>query len=296
MRVGEILPRTVNQAFDVFFERLTPFESQRTASARHRASIESSLRKALRVSTFRETGSFSHGTGVRNHCDVDLLVSIRGGRPGSSDTALGWVKDALSSSFPYTTVRVSRPAVVVEFADGAETWEIIPGFLTDRGGPGVFIYDIPGAASGWLDSAPGEHIEYVNEVNGTSGIRGGAKKLSRLAKAWKYYMKVPVSSFYLEMRAAHYMSGEKSFIPVWDVCRYLEELNRLQLSAMNDPTGNVGRFYACSSTSKGADALSKLKTAVTRARNALDAENSGDAATAFYYLDLLFGGNFPARV
>jgi hypothetical protein len=64
---------------------------------------------------------------------------------------------------------------------------------------------------------------------------------------------------------------------------------------MNDPKGASGRFHACSSESNREDALSKLKTAATRARKALDANIADDPSTAFYYLDLLFGGHFPSR-
>ncbi|HUY44188.1 MAG TPA: hypothetical protein VMV92_00460 [Streptosporangiaceae bacterium] len=112
---------SVAQGFETFLGRLIALESQRAAVARHRASVEASLRGALDIYLFRETGSFSHGTGIRGHCDVDLLASIKGQRPGSSDTALAWVKNALAASFPYTPVRISRPAVVIAFAGGDET-------------------------------------------------------------------------------------------------------------------------------------------------------------------------------
>ena len=289
------MKRSVEQGFDVFLQRLTPLASQREAAAKHRASIETSLKAAMPVTLFRETGSFNHGTGVRDHSDVDMLVSVNKARPGSSDTALTWVKNALTTSFPYTTVRISRPAVVVEFAGGDETWEVIPGFYTSRGGAGVSVYDIPGPATGWIDTAPLEHLDYVTEVNKLPKVTGGAKKLARLAKAWKYYNNVPVSSFYLEMRAANYIADEPTFVPVWDICRLLEHLESIGLTAMNDPKGAAGRFYACSTEAKGDEALSKLRTGATRARKALDARNNDDPETAFYYLNLLFGGNFPTR-
>ncbi|MCR3747238.1 SMODS domain-containing nucleotidyltransferase [Lentzea californiensis] len=287
---------SVNQGFDTFLGRLVPLESQRVASAKHRTSVETSLKKALSVKAFRETGSFTHGTGVRNHTDVDLLVSLGESKPGSSTTALNWVKDALQASFPSTTVRISRPTVVVEFAGGSETWEILPGFLTTRGGNDYNVYDIPSVTPGeWLDSAPAAHLNYVTEINTKAGIAGGAKKLARLIKAWKYYGNVPASSFYLEMRAAKYLSTEKSFIASHDICRLLEHLHSIGLAAMNDPKGASGRFYACSTTVKADDALSKLSTAATRARKAIDAEKEGKINDAFYYWNLVFGGNFPAR-
>lgn len=287
------MARTVAQGFDVFLERLTPLASQRTAAAAHRSRVETSLKKSLSVLAMRETGSFHHGTGVRHFSDVDVLVSIGNDKPGTSDTALNWVKNALSASFPTTTVRISRPAVVVEFAGGAETWEVIPGFLKSSD-PSV-LYDIPGPSTGWIDSAPTEHLDYVNECNQKQGVQGAVKKLARLVKAWKYYCTVPVSSFYLEMRAAQHMATQSSFIAVWDVCLLLESLQDHSLAAMNDPKGRTGRFHPCSSDYRKTEALSKLATAATRARKALDAEQDKNPDDAFHYLDLLFGGNFPAR-
>ncbi|WP_211372261.1 hypothetical protein [Mycolicibacterium grossiae] len=158
------------------------------------------------------------------------------------------------------------------------------------------MYDIPSPVvnGGWIDAAPREHLAYVNECN-AKPHKGDAKDLTRLIKAWKYYCDVPISSFYLEMRAAQHVKTQETYIHVWDVCQLLEKLNRHQLADMNDPKGASGRFGSTSSDSTRTEALSKLNTAAVRARKALNAEQDNDAATAFYYLDLLFGGNFPLR-
>lgn len=288
--------RTINEVFEEFLKRLTPTQAQRDAGASHRAAVKAALEANLDMRRFYETGSFSHGTGVRGHSDIDALVSIGNTKPGSSYTALTWVKDALEARFPNTSVGIRRPAVVINFAGGYETWEVIPGFLTCRGGKNQFIYDIPGPNTGaaWIDSAPKEHLTYVNSCNVTPN-KSDAKGLARLVKAWKYYCNVPVSSFYLEMRCAQYVSRLSHYVHVWDVCQVLESLNSLKLAAMNDPSGLTGRINACSSDAKATDALSKLNTAAVRARKALDAHKADDPVTAFSYLDLLFGGQFPAR-
>ena len=79
---------------------------------------------------------------------MDLLVSL-GSQPGTSLTALNWVKTALSNSFPFTIVHIRRPTVVILFNGGKETWEVIPGFrknTTDEA-----LYDIPGlGGTNWL--------------------------------------------------------------------------------------------------------------------------------------------------
>ncbi len=288
------MPKTVHEGFTTFLTRITPTQSERDAAARHRAGVKGALEARLTVSRFFETGSFSHGTGIRHHSDVDALVSIGGGTPESADTALRWVKDALSVRYPSTIVKVRRPAVVVEFASRAETWEVIPGFLTSRGDSNTLVYDIPGPATGWIDTAPDQHLRYVNESNKVPKS-GCAKSLARLMKAWKYYCNVPVSSFYLEMRAAQYVRGLKTYVHVWDLCGLLESLRDHGLAAMNDPSYASGRIHPCSSDAKKRDALSKLDTAATRARKGLEAHKAERPADAFYYLNLLFGGHFPAR-
>ena len=286
------MARTDNEAFEEFLSRLVPTQAQRDAGANHRASVRAALEARLSVNNFYETGSFSNGTGVRNYSDIDALVSLGHAKPESSYTALNWVKDALTARFPRTPVKIRRPAVVVEFGGGFDTWEVIPAFLTFRGGKEQFVYDIPGPSAGaaWIDSAPKEHLAYVNECN-EKPHKGDAKDLVRLIKAWKYCSNVPV----FEMRCAQHVKAQTTYIHVWDVCQVLESMNGHQLAAMNDPSGATGRIYACSSESKKEEALSKLSTAAGRARKALDAHNAKDPNLAFYYLDLLFGGKFPAR-
>lgn len=280
----------------MFIKRLVPTSAQRDAGASHRASVRAALEANLTISTFSEIGSFSHGTGIRGRSDIDALASISGGKPDSSYTALSWVKDALSKRFPLTTVKIRRPAVVIEFGGGYETWEVIPGFMTARGGSGQFVYDIPApsAGSAWIDSAPEEHLKYVNECNAKPG-KGNAKDLARLIKAWKYYRNVPISSFYLEMRSAQHVRSLSSYIHVWDVCLVLESMWDHQLAAMNDPSGATGRIFACSSDSSKEDALVKLDLAAKRARRALEAHKEDESEKAFEQLDKLFAGHFPAR-
>lgn len=287
--------RTVAEGFEVFLQRLVPTEAERAARARHRGSVESCLSRRLDVQRYREIGSFTHGTGVHTYVDADLLVSFGTARPVSSDTALTWVKDALQAGFPYTSVQIRRPAVVVNFASGAERWEITPGFLQAKTDGDPFVYSIPAADSGFMSSAPLEHLAYVNEANSTAGVSGGTKKLARLMKAWKYYNNVPMSSFYLEMRAAQHMRTQSSWSAVWDVCLLFEKLEEHQLAAMNDPKGVASHFHACSSEFRRTESLSRLSTAATRARKAADAATTGQINNAFTYLDYLFAGNFPSR-
>lgn len=286
--------RTISSAFETLLSRNGPTEGERTAAARHRASVSSAL-SSLENFGLRETGSFTHGTAVRGHSDVDVLLSLAGGRPSSSDTALERVRAALVCAFPNTPIRVSRPAVVVNFAGGDERWEVIPGYFQRKVGDYV-VYSIPAPGGGWMETAPAAHLAYVTEENRYPS--GGAKGLARLMKVWKYANTsgFKVSSFYLEMRAAQRMAGESSFIPYLDFAFLMRQLAGHALADMNDPTGLTGRFRAASTSNHHAEAVTRISADAQRVADAIELEKAGRRSEAFKKLDYVFvGTTFPSQ-
>ncbi len=272
---------TADQYLTSLLTLYTPNTGYFDAARGHRSAIQSRLDFDLGVKEMFETGSLKHGTGVWLHSDADYLVSLKGERPGTGSTALTRVRSSLLVRFPTTTIRVATPAVVCEFAGGTETVEVVPAYTAPTG------YWIPNPVDGgWMQTHPKDHNAWVNKVNVKHS--GGAKKLARLAKVWKYKRNVPVSSCYLEMRAAKYADGEDSWFPTLELERYLKYLQNLELAAMNDPTGLGSRFTACSSASSKSDALSKLDTAVGRATKAWEYARDGRDAAAVEQLKLLF--------
>jgi len=261
----------------------TPSSTEFDAAKAHRLSIESRLEASLGIYRMFEIGSLRHGTGVWLRSDADYLASLKGTKPQSSSSMLERVRAALAARFPTTPITVRRPAVVCNFSGGVV--EIVPGYVADTadGGPGYWI-----AAPGgdWMKTYPEAHNSYVNGVNRKHN--GAAKQLARLLKVWKYERSVPVSSCYLEMRAAKHMDGQSAYIPVWDLYMVLDDLETYSLAAMNDPTGLGARFTACSSDATKRDAMSKLSTAVGRARRAKDYYSDGDHAGSVAQLKLVF--------
>ncbi len=65
-----------------------------------------------------------------------------------------------------------------------------------------------------------------------------------------------------------------------------------ELATMNDPSKVSGSIQACKSDADKDDALSKLKTAYTRACKARQCESNDDIKEAFAWWDLLFNDNF----
>ena len=207
---------------------------------------------------------------------------------------LSSVREALKERFPSTYVHVARPAVVLEFGQGYERIEVIPAFRKGTAADGNAKFEIPGVIGEWLESSPESHLKYVTGINSRPTIKSGAKGLARLTKAWKYYRNVPISSFYLEMRAAAYMATQKSVIYPLDVSYFLNSLQHNDLAAMNDPTGSTGRIIACSSDANFREARSRLDTAVRRTAWAIHYDKNGQTEKAFEQWDLLFAGKFPS--
>jgi hypothetical protein len=262
----------------------TPLPTHFDAAKSHRGSIEARLDYVIGVHRMFEIGSLRQGTGVWQFSDADYLASLKGIRPASSTTTLNKVREALMARFPTTTISVRSPAVVCRFSD-CEV-EVVPGYVTDTtSGYGYWIAD-PTLPGGWMKTYPAAHNEYVNTVN--RKFNGGVKTLARQLKVWKYKRQVPISSCYLEIRAAKYMDGQQSYNQIYDLYLALSNLHTASLAAMNDPTGLGSRFTACSSDATRADALSKLSTAVSRASKALDHYRQGNEAMAIEQLKLLF--------
>jgi len=285
---------TAAEGFTQFISRLTPTDAERAATASHRASILSKLESRYSLFRMFESGSFRHGTGVHGFSDVDYFVSVKDERPIYSSTILASMKTVLQEKFPSTYIHVSRPAVVLEFGSGYERVEVIPAYANEKANGDHMRFRIPGINEEWIWSTPEAHSAYVNDINSRQGVYRGAKSLARMIKAWKYERNVPISSFYLEMRAAAYMATQKSVNWPYDISIFLNSLVNQDLSAMNDPTGSTGRIEPCSSVANHADALSKLQTAASRARKALDYYKAGNISTAFEQWDLLWNGKFPA--
>lgn len=256
----------------------TPTSTQFNAAKSHRASIEARLDDTTGIYRMFEIGSLRHGTGIWQYSDADYLVSLKGDKPTSPWTTLAKVKKELQERFQRTSIVIRQPAVVCYFSDGVV--EVVPGYISDSG------YWIPNPAGGWMKSHPEEHNEYVNTINRKHN--GGAKKLARQLKIWKYLRNVPISSCYLEMRAAHYLEDETTYLSFWDLYGALDKMHDANLAAMNDPTGLGSRFGACSSEANRTKALSNLGTAVARAYKAREFELDGKHAQAIEQLKLLF--------
>jgi hypothetical protein len=285
--------RTIVEGFSAFHSRITPSGYESGKAASHKASITGRLEEHYDLKLLFYSGSANNGTSISKYSDVDFFARIPTDKlRDNSATTLREIKECLQGRFPSTSVYVDSPAIVLDF--GSADWdraEVIPAdYIEQKDGKNV--YDIADGAGGWMRSSPSTHTSYVAEENTRLGKK--LKPLIRFLKAWKYYCNVPISSFYLELRATKWMEGETSIVYDIDLCTILKKLDSCSLAAMQDPKGVSGYVTACATEAKKTDALSKLATAKSRAEKAREAKDAGKTSEAFEWWDKVFAGNFPS--
>ena len=287
------MPRTVDEGFRDFLQKLTPSSYETQAAKNHRASIEQCIRSKFGLDRFWRIGSFGNGTSISGHSDVDYMASIPGmSLKPNSFTRLTELRNALATRFPNTGVRTSCPAVVVPFGtDAKETTEITPADYL-RATESFKVYDIPDCTGGWMEASPDAHNAYVRSID--NKLSAKVKPLIRFIKAWKYIQDVPISSFYLELRVARYASEKNSIVYSIDVQRVFALLDNIGLARICDPKGISGYISPCKSEVALMNAKSKVSTALSRATKACRAEKRDNVKEAFVWWNRLFDGEFPS--
>lgn len=269
---------TALSTLDSIIRDMTPDEAARRAASSHRAYIESWLEDDLDISRMRETGSWHHGTAISNHSDVDYFVTMPWPKPQDSANALETLRASLARGLANCSVRVDRPAVRITYFDGGPAVEITPAYYQ-----AADDYDIPDPnGTGWVRSNPAVHLDYVDDAQKKTD--GKAKSLIRLVKTWKARNSVPLSSFYLEMRAAQYAHANTIIIYDWDLRDFFKGLSGDGLREMNDPT-HYGRRIGTGTSNliESITAKLALEDAARLATLAKAASDVEDHATAVGY-------------
>ncbi|MCT1514541.1 nucleotidyltransferase domain-containing protein [Dietzia cercidiphylli] len=263
---------------------VTPDDAARASAAQHRASIEDWLESDVGIIRMRETGSWHHGTALNIESDVDYFVTMPGLKSASSGPALETLRASLARGLTGCTVSIDRPAVRITYLGGGPAVEITPAYFRETDD-----YDIPDPdGTGWVRSNPAIHLDYVNKAQ--KATDGRAKNLIRLVKTWRTRNRVPLSSFYLEMRTAQYALGNNPIIYDWDLRDFFKSLHASGLRDMNDPT-DYGRRITTGARSEVELLVAglALDSALTASRLAREATENEDHLTAARHTRSLFG-------
>lgn len=287
------MAKNAEEAFKVFVSWLAPRDGELARAAGHREEIRVKLDRKFGVNGMYEGGSLAHETGVHQVSGADYFVWLDSKRPESSLHTLKAMQKALQSLYPTVHVRIARPGVLVEFAGGTERVGVIPAFSPGKSIGEDARFRVPGIGQEWMSACPAAHREWLERCNSVPGVRGGAKSLARLARAWKHYREVPISSFYLEMRAAQYMSDRSAVVLPYDVRNFFSTLLWDGLAPMEDPTGLSGTIQPTPEALRN-EGIGKLANAAGWAESALKHQRMDELPQAFQQWNHVFGGRFPS--
>lgn len=272
---------TPNGYLDFVASIATPSDNDRRQASINRESINGWLSHNLDAYRIFETGSWAHGTAAAPWSDVDYFASLPGPRPHDSNVALEKLRHSLSLLYEPGSVRLKRPTVSIRFSNAPDV-EVTPAYCT-----ALDDYYIPDPrSSGWIKSSPLKHKQYVNEIS--EGVPQ-VKKFIRLLKEWKYRQEVPISSLFLEMRAAKHVKDHKPFIMLWDLAWFFRDLDAAQLQDMNDPSLFDGRRIAGPSSGEQKErALARVNLAARATALAVECHRYGNDELAVHALQVLF--------
>ena len=262
-------------------------------AARRRAIVEP-VAHLLGARAALDVGSFSRGTAVHQLSGADYFLWLPSRHPFSSERAIAEVRRAAQEVAPEADVRIRRPGVVVDFPKHGPSVTLIPAYAPHKVVGEDVSFRIPGVGrDDWLRTNPVAQQHWFDDCQRRSGARGSVSGLARLAKAWQHYRSVPLSRFYLEVRAAAFMAERDTVVYPREVRRFFAELVEDGLAPVPDPTGR-GSVHACVDEESRVFALTQIANAEERAGWALMEQRVGTVAGSFEHWSRLFGGNFPA--
>lgn len=288
---------TISESFQLMLGALDPTEAELSSVVQHLGTVKTRLESTFELKKFLKVGSFSRGTFISGHSDVDVFAVVsrdevrRGSSYVSSNTVLDNFKQELEGRFWNSIVYRDVQAVEVEFADSQV--DVVPAFfggVTEQNWP---LYHMPDGAGGWMRTSPGLHNAYIKQENEASigKIRGTA----RLMKYWRECRspRIPLSSFYIEMVLASegICRGVKSYAQC--MTEVLQLIAQRECRGMLDPLHISGSIEAVKTLNQRDASLTSIRYSRDHAKSALSAEKSQDIEEAKRQWDIVFNGLFP---
>lgn len=277
--------------------RIQPQSGELKAARNHLLTVRKRLGTSFDVSKTVPIGSHARSTAIRWYSDLDVMVVLRrneakwGDDLISSSTLLQKVKNDLQERYVNTEVRRDQQAVVLDFAGGQQSLDIVPALFLrlDKFQP---IYMIPDSDGGWLETSPEAHNSYFDSAVARSG--GKLRKLIQILKWWKCSREqpIPIQSFHLDLLFAS--SGLCVGVKSYTHCLYeaFKLLVERKCRGLRDPLGIAGIVYAAQTEAQCENNDNALRYALIHARAAIVAESSKDYTEANRQWSIVFNGEY----
>lgn len=283
------MPISLDQGFRLLRTNLEITDLQaETVSIRQRK-VRDAIAAQLSVKESFLTGSYMRSTMIAplKEADVDIFVVLDVGyyKQGGQAALLDLVKQALLKTYKTPDISRNGRAVTVVFSDFVV--DVVPSFY--RKGGGFLIPD--SRDSKWIQTDPKKHVELWTETN--KAHSGSFVPLVKMLKGWNKVHSALLSSFHLETLARQVFTNVAISSYPSGVRYFFDRSRALIPFILDDPAGYPGGVGQTTQSERDG-ILSRLETALSRAKDAEQHEAAGRTSAAFERWRLVFDGYFPA--
>lgn len=272
---------------------VAPTSAEVGAAKRHFDTIKARLEQSFEAKRFIPIGSHARGSAIQYHSDIDMLavlprkVAQWGDRRIAPKTFLRNVAADLQGRYTTTRIRTDGQAVVLYFAGGSHSVDLVPGVFESMNGNRP-MYLIPGSADEWISTSPETHDLIFKNADKRSGGKLG--HVARLIKAWKFGRQrpLPLSSFYTDMLLAttDVATGVKTYAQC--LRDFFAIIAERDARGLRDPGGIAGIISASSNQGQRDALVTAARYARDHADYAIYAERSRNNNEATRQWEIVF--------
>jgi hypothetical protein len=273
-----------NLALSRLADRVQPDQAGMLWVRDHLAALEICVIEAFPRSRLVPIGSYSRGTAIAVHSNVDTLAVLPrewatwGARRVAPQMIIQRMAQDLGDRHRTAGIRRDGRAVELSFAGVIHTLDVLPGFSM-RQSNHYPVYSVPGADLRWVDVSPQCHDALFSQANRRSG--GKLRAISRLIKTWGVAAAPGgISSLYIDMVLA--TSGIASGVKCYGDClnEFFNILMRREVRGLSDPAGGSGVILANPSIKARERLCDSVKAAADQAQAARHAQTRGENVSA----------------
>lgn len=283
--------RSVEEGFGDFDSAISVRQMPDDSLASYLTDIEVSLSPVFNPVRFLRVGSLENGTGIERYSKRDLLlISSAFKNVSDLNSALEDVQILLADRFGGVTADSHSVHIPLEGAAG-NCVVIIPAVYSGQTAQGHVSYGILDLKTGLRSISPEAFDGYLTFLD--LQLEQKVRRLIKYIKAWKYFRRVPIASFYLAAHILRYSAGRSELVYSLAIRNIFEVLRESGLGSIEDPVQVTEDIEACTGADLD-DAMKKIDIALTRAEQACKTESDGDIDRAFHWWGMLFDGKFPS--
>ncbi len=170
-------------------------------------------------------GSYGRNTAIHGTSDVDMIFQLpyaiyrqHDSHSGNGQSALlQIIRGSVRKTYPATDIGADGQVIVVSFGD-AIRFDLVPAFVNKDGS---YTYPDSNSGGSWKKTNPRPEFEAIRKRN--VACNGNLIRLSRMMRAWKTKMAVPIGGLLIDTLAYQFVGSwkhrQQSFLYYGSMCR-----------------------------------------------------------------------------